>query len=84
MMDAMEIDSQYEASTMRSQHLSSPTPPSEELRQTEGAGFLHVHWIFLLHAYICVNVCLLYEYVNSLFSTLSQRHAQRASSREAE
>jgi|TARA_B110001469_G_C9511106_1_gene254745 hypothetical protein len=33
MMDAMEIDSQYEASTMRSQHLSSPTPPSEELRQ---------------------------------------------------
>ena len=33
-MDAMEIDSQYEASTMRSQHLSSPTPPSEELRQT--------------------------------------------------
>ena len=40
MMNAMEIDSQYETTenacvtTMRSQQLSSPAPPSEELRQT--------------------------------------------------
>ena len=39
-MNAMEIDSQYETTenacvtTMRSQQLSSPAPPSEELRQT--------------------------------------------------
>ena len=39
-MNAMEIDNQYETTenacvtTMRSQQLSSPTPPSEELRQT--------------------------------------------------
>ena len=40
LMNAIEIDNQYETTenacvtTMRSQQLSSPTPPSEELRQT--------------------------------------------------